>query len=370
MDYGPYFQPQSIAPILERATAQQLPLVASPKGLSNVAGTLGDVAKTGFDVAAQNDKKKSVLAAQQGYSDYLAKVRSGTATEADHAQGSMYAMSLGLPQMDTTKNDLEKAQTANFKSETSARDSKDAAFTPEVANAIRKKLGMPASTDPLKPSDIPGLKLSAPTTGADDMKVAKMWQSQINNILPTIAKRGSPLGIAAVNNQRKDRLLQIANNPNPSPQEISLMEVDLAGVMQGGSPQEDTLRATQYKNYYRDWASFKGRFTGTPQDANDPEVVAKLKSLALGVGSVDNKVITDNMKMIENYPSMTYLIKKDPQGWTKFKQTLMGTLQTGDGASAPATGSGSNPPAGYTLHTNKKTGQTAYINAQGDIWQQ
>ena len=108
------------------------------------------------------------------------------------------------------------------------------------------------------------------------------------------------------------------------------METDLAGVMQGGSPQEDTLRATHYGSYYQDWSNFKGKITGTPQDANSPEIVAKLKQLALGIGSVDNKVITNNLAMIEKYPSMTYLIKKDPQGWANFKQTMMGTLQTGD----------------------------------------
>jgi hypothetical protein len=343
MDTSPYYQPQSIAPILERGAAQQVPLIAGQQGMNPALSAIGGLAQTGFDVAANNQKKQSVLAAQQAYSAYLAKVDNGTASEQDHAAGRMAAFSLGITPPDTLGMNLKK-------SEISKNDAQAAEAT-ALANKNNR----------------------APFPKADDpMKTAKMWQTQMNNIIPTIAKRGSPLGIAAVNNQRKDRLLEIAKNPNPTPQEVRLMETDLAGVMQGGSPQEDTLRATHYGSYYQDWAGFKGKITGTPQDANSPEIVAKLKELALGIGSVDNKVITNNLAMIEKYPSMTYLIKKDPQGWANFKQTMMGTLQTGDETPAPnggGNGGGANPPVGYTLHKNNKTGATAYINAQGDVWQ-
>lgn len=314
-DYGPIYQPQSIAPILQNAAAIQVPLISQPKGLSGALPAVGQLAQTGFDVAANNQKKQSVMQAQQAYATYLAKVDDGTATQQDHAIGRMAALSLGITPPDTLginlkKSEIEKnnAQTADYK-------------------ALANKNNRP------------------PVPKVDDpMKTAKMWQTQMNNIIPTIAKRGSPLGIAAVNNQRKDRLLEIAKNPNPSPQEVRLMETDLAGVMQGGSPQEDTLRATHYGSLAQDWANFKGKITGTPQDANSPEIVSKLKQLALGVGSIDNKVITDNLSMIEKYPSMTYLIKKDPQGWQNFKQTMMGTLQTGDNTGG--NGGGTNPPAG------------------------
>ena len=301
MDYGPFYTPPSVAPILQNASAQQLALMQQPKGIAAALPAIGDLVNKGVDVAGQQQKKQSVMAAQQAYSQYLAKVDDGTATQQDHAAGRMAAMSLGIAPPDTLGISFKNSEIAKNNAQTKDYES--------IA-AKNNRAPVPKSDDP--------------------MKTAKMWQTQMNNIIPTIAKRGSPLGIAAVNNQRKDRLLEIAKNPNPTPQEVRLMETDLAGVMQGGSPQEDTLRATHYGSYYQDWSNFKGKITGTPQDANSPEIVAKLKQLALGIGSVDNKVITNNLAMIEKYPSMTYLIKKDPQGWANFKQTMMGTLQTGD----------------------------------------
>ncbi len=345
-DNSPWYVPQSVAPILERAAQTQVPMVSQPMGLGGQVGALGNIAQAGFGAAADANKKQSVQQAQMAYSQYLAKVDAGSATPEDHAAGRMAAFSLGITPPDTLGMNLKKSEISRNDAQT------------EEYKALANKNNR------------------APVPKTDDpMKTAKMWQTQMNNIIPTIAKRGSPLGIAAVNNQRKDRLLEIAKNPNPTPQEVRLMETDLAGVMQGGSPQEDTLRATHYGSIYQDFANFKGKWTGTPQDANSPEIVAKLRQLALGVGSIDNKVITDNLSMIEKYPSMTYLIKKDPEGWKNFKQTMMGTLVGGDGSTpAPEAaptggGNGQTPPPGYTLHKNKKTGATAYINAQGEMWQ-
>lgn len=99
----PYYQPQSIAPILERGAAIQAPYLAQPSGLSQALPALGSLAQTGFNVAAQNQKKMNVLQAQQVYSDYLAKLDSGTATPQDHQQGYMAALSLGInPKPPTT----------------------------------------------------------------------------------------------------------------------------------------------------------------------------------------------------------------------------------------------------------------------------
>ena len=60
-DYGPFYTPPSVAPILQNASAQQLALMQQPKGIAAALPALGDLAKTGFDVAGQNQKKKSVL---------------------------------------------------------------------------------------------------------------------------------------------------------------------------------------------------------------------------------------------------------------------------------------------------------------------
>lgn len=331
----------SIADILARGYQAKKNNLEMPYGISNVAPVIGNLVNTGVQVADQNRQRQSVLKAQQDYAGYLS-TPADKRGPAQTQRGLQAGLALGF-------NVAPKESPAKTR----------IAFSNEVANAIRKNAGIPPSDKPLYEDEVAGLKAATPKTTDDPMKTAKMWQSQINNIIPTIAKRGSPLGIAAVNNQKKDRLLEIASHPNLTPQEIRLLEVDLAGVMQGGSPQEDTLRATHYGNYYQDWASFKGKFTGTAEDAKNPEIVSKLKSLALGVGSVDNKVITDNISMIENYPSMTYLIKKDPEGWSNFKKTMMGTLVTGDITDSP--------PATNPVSTSIKSVSEAGGPKPGDV---
>lgn len=107
----PYYTPQSIAPILQAGAAQQVPLIQQPKGLAGALPALGNLAQTGFDVASNNQKKKSVLEAQQAYSSYLAKVDAGTATQDDHAIGRMAAMSLGIPLPDSQNADPRVAST-------------------------------------------------------------------------------------------------------------------------------------------------------------------------------------------------------------------------------------------------------------------
>lgn len=321
---NPYYTPQGIAPILAEGARTQSQFLAQPAGLSQALPALGNVAQAGFNVAAQNRQRMNVLQAQQVYSDYLAKLDAGTATPQDHQQGYAAALSLGIN---------PKPPTAT------------AVVSPEVLGELKGLAGVSGDVKGTK-ENVAGLekvaalkkKPTSASAAAEPMKTAKMWQQQMNLIIPTIARRGSPLGIAAVNNQRKDRLLEIAKNPSPTPQEVKLMETDLAGVMQGGSPQEDTLRATHYGSIAQDWASLKGRLTGTPQDANSKEIVAKLKEIALGVGAVDNKVIVDNLHMVENYPSMRYLIKKDPQGWEGFRKVLLSTIpgQVDDSGAAPS----------------------------------
>lgn len=124
METGPYYQPQSIAPILERGAAQQVPFISQPKGLSGALPAIGNLAQSGFDVAAQNQKKQSLFKAQQVYSDYLSKVDSGTATQQDHAQGRMAALSLGIAPLDTLGINYKNTQIENMRSEIKARENK------------------------------------------------------------------------------------------------------------------------------------------------------------------------------------------------------------------------------------------------------
>lgn len=81
----------------------QVPFISQPMGLSRALPALGGVAQAGFGAIEAQQKRRSLLEAQQGYAQYLAKVDAGTATPQDHAVGRIYGMSLGIEQkpMDT-----------------------------------------------------------------------------------------------------------------------------------------------------------------------------------------------------------------------------------------------------------------------------
>lgn len=308
-------QPIDPTPLLQENLRQRLALMQQPspwaQAMPAIAQAGSQIIGAGAGLYENAQKQKTLLAARQMAADYLSMTpdeRRDPSNQQRVQQGIAASLALGITPPSQQKS-AEQMMAEEYAKESAKR---------------KADLAFPA---PPKPAKIETPEQKAAQENKDAMAKARLWQQNINNIIPIIAKRGSPLGIAAINNQRKDRLLEIANNPTPTPQEVRMMEADLAGVMQGGSPQEDMLRSTHYGSVAQDWASFKGKLTGTPQDASSPEIVAKLKQIALGIGQVDNKVIADNLHIIEKYPSMTYLIKKDPQGWDNFKQTMMGTLQ-------------------------------------------
>ena len=107
----PYYEPQSIAPILQEGLRARLPYLSQPKGgLDAALPALGEVAKTAFAADVEGSKKRSVMVQQQAYADYLAKVDAGTATEADHKTGMIAGLSLGLNPPDLLGKQLQRSQ--------------------------------------------------------------------------------------------------------------------------------------------------------------------------------------------------------------------------------------------------------------------
>lgn len=91
---SPYYEPRSIAPILQEGLRAQTPYLTQPMGGMQAAlPALGQVTDAAFGV----QKKRSVMAQQQAYADYLAKVDAGTATPDDHKTATIAALGLGLP---------------------------------------------------------------------------------------------------------------------------------------------------------------------------------------------------------------------------------------------------------------------------------
>jgi len=170
MDYGPYVVPQSTAQIWQNAAATQVPLISQPKGFSGALPGIGTAIQGGLDAATSQQKQKSVMAAQQAYSQYLAKVDDGTATQQDHAMGRMAALSLGIQPPDTLGMNLKKSEIAKNQAQTGELNAlakknsnptapKGAAFPPAAVDAWVKKLTTvnPKTGQPYAVlSDIPG----------------------------------------------------------------------------------------------------------------------------------------------------------------------------------------------------------------------
>ena len=105
-----FYEPQSIAPILQEGLRAQMPYLSQPKGLSQALPALNKLADAGLGAATTMDKRRSLLAQQQEYSTYLSKVDAGTATDADHVVGRAAGMSLGLNPPDLLGKKLQRSQ--------------------------------------------------------------------------------------------------------------------------------------------------------------------------------------------------------------------------------------------------------------------
>lgn len=105
-----FYEPQSIAPILQEGLRTQLPYLSQPKGFSQALPALTQLAGAGLTAATDVNKRRSLLAQQQEYASYLSKVDAGTATEADHVVGRAAGLSLGLQPPDLLGKQLQRSQ--------------------------------------------------------------------------------------------------------------------------------------------------------------------------------------------------------------------------------------------------------------------
>ncbi len=330
-EWGPYYTPQTIAPILADAAAVQVPLISQPKGFSNVAGTLGDLAQKGFDVAGQNQKKQSVMAAQQAYSSYLAKVDAGTATPQDHQTGYMAAMSLGIDPQTSLGSDLKRSEIAkNY----NLAGKKPVDEQTKIANIGKEAEARAAGT--LKGG------------GVGDRNVQSEWDKLNRQTNPSVAPRGSLLGVAAQNNSRADRALSNLNDPKMVTQQLDAVTTDIAGVMQGGNPHESGIAGQNFSNILTRWAALKSQLMASPQAIQAPATVAKLKQIVMDIKRVDNKIITDNLRT--NAIAFKGIIQKDPSRWADYQKSVLETTQAAtDQAPAPdgqGAGQNQNDPLG------------------------
>lgn len=169
----------------------------------------------------------------------------------------------------------------------------------------------------------------APGEASDD----KFWASQFKSFTPTNAPRGSLIGQAAFGNARADRALETLADPKISPQQIKATINDYAGIMQGGVPHADSIRSMGFGTLLDDFANLKTYIESKPQEANQPEVVAKLKSMISDIKKVDNQIIENNLDTFE--ATNAGYIERNPHKWQKIRDSVMkSTLSPSETAAA------------------------------------
>lgn len=333
-----YFEPQSIAPILQEGLRARAPFLAQPTGGVQAAlPALGQVATTALAADADRSKKRSLLFQQQAYADYLAKSDAGTATEDDHKTGTIAALSLGLtpPSGGRVSPDIWGAVQAEAGIKTTAPGTKEnvgAAETLARLKGTTKTTAAAAAAAAL--ADKKAKAEEAKTKIGDD----RFWASQFKMYAPTNASRGSMIGQAAYGNARAERALKILERGagKVSPQDLNKVIVDLAGIMQGGSPHADAIQSQGYNTLAEEWAALKTRVTGNPNAANIPEIVNELKRVVTEIKDVDNKIIADNLDTFE--ATNSGYIERNPDKWAKIRASVMrGTQSSG---AAPSGGVG------------------------------
>ena len=308
-DNSPWYVPQSVAPILERAAQTQVPMVSQPMGLGGQVGALGNIAQAGFGAAADANKKQSVQQAQMAYSQYLAKVDAGSATPEDHAAGRMAAFSLGIQPPDTLGTNLKKSEIDKNNAQTAALNKKPAPIDEATKiNNIRQESAARAEG-----------------SGTGDRNVQAEWDKLNRQTNPSVAPRGSLLGVAAQNNSRADRALSNLNDPKMVTQQLDAVTTDIAGVMQGSNPHESGIAGQNFNNILTRWAALKSQLMASPQALQAPATVAKLKQIVMDIKRVDNKIITDNLRT--NAIAFKGIIQKDPSRWSDYQKSVLETTQ-------------------------------------------
>lgn len=136
-----FYEPQSIAPILQEGLRTRMPYLAQPKGgLQAAAPALGQLGTSAITAATDLDKRRSIMAQQQEYATYLSKVDAGTATDADHVVGRAAGLSLGLNPPDMLGKQLQRSQISENEATTRLKKS--------TADLYDRNLAAPSAEGP------------------------------------------------------------------------------------------------------------------------------------------------------------------------------------------------------------------------------
>jgi hypothetical protein len=117
---------------------------------------------------------------------------------------------------------------------------------------------------------------------------------QIDSIAKSTGLTTKNLSAIQNNQLRAARATEILSQPKITWQELALGDIDLAGIMQGGVPQVDEVKATHFPGWQENWSKWKTYATGHPDESVPPDIQKKVRDLVNGVTQIDNRFIQSN----------------------------------------------------------------------------
>jgi hypothetical protein len=152
-----------------------------------------------------------------------------------------------------------------------------------------------------------------------DQWTEMQWSKLVDKVNALTAGSRKVVGIAGTANMRADRALEILNNPL-TPQELKLINIDIAGIMKGGVPDMEEVRSTEFKNLQTRFARLVQEFGGANQ-ADIPKVVQKYKEILQGLKKIDQRVIEKNLGI--SAIGAKKIIAEDPQRWKDLQEQVI-----------------------------------------------
>jgi hypothetical protein len=140
---------------------------------------------------------------------------------------------------------------------------------------------------------------------------------------PSVAMRGSALGMVGQNNIRAKRALALLDRPSGelTPQEKNSITTDIAAIMKGGVPDVGGEAANSYKTYLDSASEAWRKISGDQTALDQPQIREALLRTLKDIVTVDNNVISSNLDKAEALHSD--LISRNQDAWDSYKQKVL-----------------------------------------------
>lgn len=319
------------APAADPATSKTgLSIIGKALAAFGDAGLAGDGQKGNFleTIGKEDAAKKTESRLKE--SDAREKIKFGQENEKFGQEQTKFAREEASLKNQNDPNSAESRFAQEYIAKLTSRKPEEFADMPysrakELLPTVEKAWSAQEAADARRAT------LNATVGTKQDQFDEKQWVNLEKRVNLLQSSSRSALGSAAIGNQRADRALQVLDNPQATDQDLQNAMVDLAGIFQGGSPHESSLGHQQYKTLQTKINNIMTYITSSPTAAKQPAVRAKLRQVVQEIKDVDNKIIGDNMKVLEAaYP---HLIQKDPQRWANVKLAVTGTTNPTEGIS-------------------------------------